>query len=103
MSRQFSPTIKRDILIERDAPRSVDAEVAGLFHIHETRMGFAVSPRNCGWKVGTFRNITIARKMARALSLLPSVNWDGTSPDEIFTQPEARTAAWDVVRSNRVD
>ena len=102
MSRAFNPTTTHTLAIFNGPPRTVPAEALGKFHIHATQTGFAVSPHKCGWQVGTFRNITIARRMAKALAFIPGVNWDGETPETIFPTEERRRASYDVVRAERI-
>lgn len=84
-------------------------EIRGPFRIHPFLNGrgeadwtrFTVSPINCDFAAGTFKNITTARKMADALAAIPAL-WESPSADEMFPDRDTFRAAFDAVREHRL-
>lgn len=99
------------IQVHGQEPVAIEGEQVGPFIIHAPRRSAAYGPAGkrwvsvtppCGWTVGTFRDKTIARRMATELAALPGVNWDSADNEAIFPDQAAKRAAYDVVRAHRV-
>ena len=99
------------IQINLAAPKVVSGERVGPFIIHAPVRSAAYGPVGkravsvtppCGWTVGTFRDKTIARRLATELAALPGVNWDSTDSETVFPDQAAKRAAYDAVRAYRV-